>query len=73
MQGHVDDVAVCKKIENKNGSWIITIRYHSKYAGMLVDKGAVCINGVSLTVIKPSNNKFSVAIFYINKNYIWVL
>ncbi len=62
VQGHVDDIAVCKKIENKNGSWIFTFRYRSKYAAMLVDKGSVCINGVSLTVIKPSKKKFSVAI-----------
>ncbi|MCY7409115.1 MAG: riboflavin synthase [Chitinophagales bacterium] len=62
VQGHVDDVAVCKKIENKNGSWIFTFRYNQKYAAMLVDKGSVCINGVSLTVIKPSKKKFSVAI-----------
>src|SRR5205085_654588 len=62
VQGHVDDVAVCKKIKSKNGSWVFEFRYDEKYSSLLVDKGSVCINGVSLTVIKPSKKKFSVAI-----------
>ncbi len=62
VQGHVDDVAVCKKISEKHGSSVFTFQFKKKHASLLVDKGSVCINGVSLTVIKPSKKKFSVAI-----------
>lgn len=62
VQGHVDDVAVCKKIKQVNGSWIFIFQFHRKNAALLVDKGSVSINGVSLTVIKPSKKEFSVAV-----------
>jgi len=62
VQGHVDDVAVCKKIKSQDGSWLFEFRYDEKNSPLLVDKGSVCINGVSLTVMKPSKKKFSVAI-----------
>ena len=62
VQGHVDDVAVCKKIKSKDGSLIFTFSFEKKYSVLLIDKGSVCVNGVSLTVIKPSAKKFSVAV-----------
>lgn len=62
VQGHVDDVAICRRIESHHGSWLFEFRYNEKYSHLLVDKGSVCINGVSLTVIKPSKKKFLVAI-----------
>ena len=62
VQGHVDDVARVKKISEKDGSWIFEFGFNQKNSDLLVDKGSVCINGVSLTVIKPSKKKFSVAI-----------
>ncbi|MFI5135787.1 MAG: riboflavin synthase, partial [Chitinophagales bacterium] len=62
VQGHVDDVATVKKIQKKNGSRIFEFRFNEKNAALLVDKGSICINGVSLTVIKPSKKKFSVTI-----------
>lgn len=62
VQGHVDGTAIVKKIEAKNGSWIFYFDINKKEAMLLVDKGSVAINGVSLTVIKPGKKKFSVAI-----------
>ena len=62
VQGHVDDVAVVKKIKSKDGSWVFEFSYDKKNSNLLVDKGSVCINGVSLTAIKPSKKNFSVAI-----------
>lgn len=62
VQGHVDDVAICSKIKSHEGSWLFEFRYDKKYARLLVDKGSVCINGVSLTVIKPSRKKFLIAV-----------
>jgi riboflavin synthase len=62
VQGHVDATGVCVGKENKAGSWIFTFEYEPSPEHMLVDKGSVCVNGVSLTVVNPINNRFSVAI-----------
>src|SRR5690606_27305375 len=62
VQGHVDAIAVCKNIQNQNGSYVFTFEYDKKFANLLVEKGSICINGVSLTVFNLIENKFSVAI-----------
>ncbi len=62
VQGHVDDVAKCRKIKSHDGSWTFDFSYAGKQAALLVDKGSVCINGVALTVVKPGSKKFSVAV-----------
>lgn len=62
VQGHVDTTAVCKAIENIDGSWYFTFEFDSKFSAMLVSKGSVCVNGVSLTVVNPTDNTFQIAI-----------
>src|SRR6185369_1163087 len=62
VQGHVDETAVCQKIEERNGSWLMTFEYRSSSPNILVEKGSVCVNGISLTVVETVKNKFSVAI-----------
>jgi riboflavin synthase len=62
VQGHVDDVAECLEVEEQGGSWRYTFRYRPTMEHLLVDKGSVCINGVSLTVVAPHDSLFSVAI-----------
>lgn len=62
VQGHVDATGTCVGKENKDGSWIFTFEYTLTPEHLLVDKGSVCINGVSLTVVSPVENRFSVAI-----------
>lgn len=62
VQGHVDATGTCVGKENKDGSWIFTFEYVLTPEHLLVDKGSVCINGVSLTVVSPVENRFSVAI-----------
>ena len=61
VQGHVDTTATCTSIEDRLGSHYFTFELKSP-SRLLVNKGSVCINGVSLTVIEPSDTKFSVAI-----------
>ncbi|MFT5385545.1 MAG: riboflavin synthase [Saprospiraceae bacterium] len=62
VQGHVDGTAICLGVEEKNGSWLYRFNYQASPEHLLVDKGSICINGVSLTVVEPVNNTFSVAI-----------
>ncbi len=63
VQGHVDITAKCIAMEDQNGSWLFSFSYDkSKTNYCTVDKGSVCINGVSLTVAKSTDSGFSVAI-----------
>jgi riboflavin synthase len=62
VQGHVDTTAVLEKIREENGSWEFHFRFLGKPEFILVDKGSVCIDGVSLTVVKAKKKKFHVAI-----------
>ena len=62
VQGHVDQIGICKSIENANGSWYYTFEYDENLSNITIEKGSVTINGVSLTVVNAKKNKFSVAI-----------
>lgn len=63
VQGHVDTTGVCKSVENVDGSWKFTFEYEStKEEYLTVEKGSICINGVSLTVVDSTPTSFSVAI-----------
>lgn len=60
VQGHVDTTAICTGVEDQQGSWKFTFTYESDF--VTVEKGSVCINGVSLTVVDSKENSFSVCI-----------
>jgi riboflavin synthase len=67
VQGHVDQTATCVKMEDANGSTYFTFEYPenremARNGYFTVDKGSVCVNGVSLTVCNPTSNSFQVAI-----------
>ena len=62
VQGHVDTTGIVQQIDNKDGSWEFTIEFPSEFASLLVTKGSVTINGISLTVIDPTHTAFQVAI-----------
>lgn len=67
VQGHVDQTAVCVKIEESQGSWYYAFEYDFDInkAGqgyITVEKGSVTVNGVSLTVVNSKDNSFQVAI-----------
>ena len=61
VQGHVDQSAKCTAIKEENGSHIFTFE-HKQSNNMTVEKGSVCVNGVSLTVVDSKDASFSVAI-----------
>lgn len=62
VQGHVDSTGTCTQVEEREGSWYYHFSYPLRPEYLLVDKGSICINGVSLTVVSPKENQFSVAI-----------
>jgi len=61
VQGHVDETASVESIEEKDGSWIFRFRLDQP-SKLIVEKGSVCINGVSLTAFEVSDEQFSVTI-----------
>ena len=63
VQGHVDQTATCSDVKEAEGSWYFTFEFvplQSDY--FTVEKGSVCVNGVSLTVVNSKKNSFQVAI-----------
>lgn len=62
VQGHVDTTAKVERIISENGSWRIYFSYAPSPMHITVEKGSVCINGVSLTVVDSEQSSFSVAI-----------
>lgn len=67
VQGHVDQTAECVEVRDADGSWYYTFKYKkddvmAAKGYLTVDKGSVCVNGVSLTVCEPTDDSFTVAI-----------
>ena len=62
VQGHVDQTAVCTQVEDQDGSWLFTFRYEAGNGNITVEKGSICVNGISLTVVNSQPDAFSVAI-----------
>lgn len=62
VQGHVDQTANCVKILESNGSWIYTFNYSPNKLNVLVEKGSITLNGISLTIFNVEEDNFSVAI-----------
>ncbi len=62
VQGHVDQTGICTELIEKNGSWEYTISYDPAIGNITVEKGSICVNGISLTVVNSRENSFTVAI-----------
>ena len=62
VQGHVDQIGICKSIEDTDGSWRFTFEYDSALNNITIEKGSITVNGVSLTVVDSKTNESSVAI-----------
>ena len=63
VQGHVDQTAICTAVSEAEGSWYYTFAYEpARDDYMTVEKGSVCVNGVSLTVVNSKDKSFQVAI-----------
>lgn len=62
VQGHVDSTAKCIKVTEENGSWRYLFEGNNEVEKLVVHKGSICINGVSLTVTRTINQEIEVAI-----------
>ena len=70
VQGHIDEVGVCKSISEDRGSWVFEFEHSGK--NITVEKGSITVNGVSLTIVKSQETLLSVAIIpytYNNTNF----
>lgn len=62
VQGHVDQTGIVRSIKDEAGSWLFDIEYDPASGNITVEKGSVCVNGVSLTCFNARDNGFTVAI-----------
>lgn len=69
VQGHVDQTAICTEVKDLAGSWEYTFSYNPTQGNITVEKGSICVNGISLTVLNSKENSFSVAIIPYTRKY----
>ncbi|MEX0773043.1 MAG: riboflavin synthase [Balneolales bacterium] len=62
VQGHVDTAGTITSIQKEETNWLITIRYPEEFQTLIVGRGSICIDGISLTVAREKGNEFTVAI-----------
>lgn len=62
VQGHVDTTATCIHRGDMQGSWLYRFRFPQQFAALVIEKGSICINGVSLTVFNVGKDEFTVTI-----------
>lgn len=62
VQGHIDTTAACTAREEQQGSVIMRFRFPSAFAALVVEKGSICLNGISLTAFDVSETEFAVAV-----------
>jgi riboflavin synthase len=62
VQGHVDQVGMCRAVTEQDGSWLYDFSYDPATGNITVEKGSICVNGVSLTCFNSRKDGFRVAI-----------
>lgn len=62
VQGHVDSPAICVDKKEKDGSWEFSFQFLPEYASLIIEKGSIAVNGISLTVFNVTGTTFDVAI-----------
>ncbi len=68
VQGHVDETAIVKEVEEVNGSWLFKFKLNNP-SKLIVEKGSICINGTSLTAFDVRDEEFKVTIIPYTYNY----
>jgi riboflavin synthase len=62
VQGHIDCRGICTSRKEKNGSWEFEFSFPKKFAPLVIEKGSVCVNGISLTAFNVKKKSFTVAV-----------
>ncbi|HWK03918.1 MAG TPA: riboflavin synthase [Puia sp.] len=62
VQGHVDTTATCLERQELGGSWQFRLEFPKKFAALVIEKGSISLNGISLTIFNVKKTKFDVAI-----------
>jgi riboflavin synthase len=62
VQGHVDTTATCLERKELDGSWQFRLEFPKKFAPLVIEKGSISLNGISLTIFNVKKTKFDVAI-----------
>jgi riboflavin synthase len=62
VQGHVDATGICKSRKENGGSWEFSFEFPKKFSHLVIEKGSICLNGISLTAFNVKKKSFSVAI-----------
>jgi len=62
VQGHVDTTATCLNRESLQGSWLFRFEFPFLFKNLIIEKGSVAVNGISLTCFDVTNSAFSVAV-----------
>lgn len=62
VQGHVDATATCTAAIAKDGSWEYSFTFDPSFASLIIEKGSITLNGISLTIFNVTTNGFTVAI-----------
>jgi riboflavin synthase len=75
VTGHVDATGTCTDIINKNGSWEFGFRFPEAFCSLIIEKGSITVNGISLTAFQVTKNTFRIAVIpytykHTNLNYI---
>ena len=69
VQGHVDCTAVCTEKQKLEGSWLFKFSCPEEFAALIIEKGSICINGVSLTAFNVGKNEFTVTVIPYTYNH----
>lgn len=62
VQGHVDCTAICMERQEKQGSWFFRFEFPDSFRNLVIEKGSIAVNGISLTCFEVTHSSFSVAI-----------
>ena len=69
VQGHVEATGICLETTAVNGGWEMRVSYPEAFAHLIIEKGSICLNGVSLTVYNVTQNEFTVSIIPYTYNH----
>jgi riboflavin synthase len=62
VQGHVDATATCLERTDRNGSWEYRFEFPKKFSHLVIEKGSISLNGISLTIFNVKKSKFDIAV-----------